>query len=128
MLENVKIKRLELLAIVKENRAQHRKIFEEAIVGYREQAIKELEVHIQEARDGKRVKRSVSIPEPIDQTREYDKAIRMLELSVDDVIELDHHGFSNLVLDDWHWKQNFIVANSTYSKTANDIIAATQNL
>jgi len=38
----------------------------------------------------------------------------MLELSVEDVIEIDDTTFNQLVLDDWNWKDNFISSNSLY--------------
>ena len=122
-MQTVKINKAELLTVVKANREQHRKIFDEAITGYRECAIKELDAMLAEAKTGKRIRRSVSLVEPVDQTREYDKAIRMLEMSVEDVIELEDHEFSNYVLDDWGWKKSFLASNRAYSKTADDIVA-----
>ena len=44
----------------------------------------------------------------------YDKSIRMLELSIDEVIEIDARTFNELVLDDWTWKQTFSTTNSSY--------------
>ena len=117
-MHTVKITKEELLSTIIKNRESHRKIFDEAIVGYREQAIKELDAMLAEAKEGKRIRRAVSLIEPIDQTREYDKAIKMLQMSVDDVIELDEHQFSQYVLDDWGWKKSFLHSNRGYSATA----------
>lgn len=123
-MNDVKVNRIELLDVVKKNRDNHRKIFEEAVVGYREQAIKELGAHLKEARAGGRIRRTVTLVQPIDQTIEYDRAIKMLEMSVDDTVTLDEHTFQCLVMDDWGWKKTFLSANAMYSKTANDTIAA----
>lgn len=114
-MNDVKVKRTELLDKLKVNREAHRGIFLDAQVGYREQAIREIEQMLQEARSGKRIRRAVSLIEPIDQTREYDRVIAMLEMSVDDVIELDEVSFRQYVLDDWSWKQQFLAVNSTYT-------------
>jgi hypothetical protein len=122
----VKVNRNELLDVVRKNREQHRKIFEEAIEGYRSAAIKELDAMLNEAKAGKRIRRTVSLVEPVDQTREYNKVIRMLEMSTEDVIELQEHEFSQYVLDDWGWKGQFLASNSAYSSTAMGLFAAEQ--
>ena len=46
-----------LLETVKANRDKHRAQFEEAQVGYRKAVIKELDKWLQEARDGKQIRR-----------------------------------------------------------------------
>ena len=51
---------------------------------------------------------------PVSYADSYTRAIRMLELSVDDVIELEQDVFNQLVLDEWNWKRNFILSNATY--------------
>jgi len=122
----VKVNRNELLDVVRKNREQHRKIFEEAIEGYRSAAIKELDAMLNEAKAGKRIRRTDSLVEPVDQTREYNKVIRMLEMSTEDVIELQEHEFSQYVLDDWGWKGQFLASNSAYSSTAMGLFAAEQ--
>ena len=123
-MQTVKIKRDELLEVVKKNRAAHRQIFEEAQGGYRKAVIKELDAMLAEARSGKRIRRTVSLVEPVDQTREYDRVIRMLEMSADDTVELQNHEFAQYVMDDWTWKRAFLASNMHYSKLANDTVAA----
>ena len=44
----------------------------------------------------------------------YKKAIRMLELSVEDIIEVQEDTFNQLVLDEWHWKHVFSTTNAMY--------------
>ena len=44
----------------------------------------------------------------------YTRAIRMLELSVEDVIEIEEHIFNQLVLDEWGWKQQFTAMSALY--------------
>ncbi len=55
---------------------------------------------------------------PIDQTKEYDRAVRMLELAVDENIELTEQQFANYVMDEWQWSQHFMAMNSLYSLRA----------
>ena len=55
---------------------------------------------------------------PIDQTKEYDRAVRMLELAVDENIELTEVQFANYVMDEWQWSQHFMAMNAMYSMRA----------
>ena len=124
-MNDVKVKKAEALEILRKNREEHRKIFLEALDGYKKQAIELLEKHIQAIKAGRVARVRVSIPEPEDYTRKYDRAIRMLEMSVDDIIELDEETFAQFVMDDWDWKRQFLSTNARYSASA---AAAAQSL
>lgn len=117
-MNNVKVNVQQLLTILKKNRDSHRKIFLEAQEGYRKLAIKELDKTLKDARDGKKFARMLSLVAPQDMTKEYDTAIGMLEMSVDKDIVITYNQYQNFVQDEWHWKENFLLSNSTYSKTA----------
>ena len=119
----VKIKKADLLKVLKENRAAHRKIFEEALVGYKKKVIELLDKKLQEARTGIRVRMVFNLIEPQDQTKDYDRAIRMLEMSIEKVIELSEQDFKAYVMDDWSWKFQFLSSNSAYSSTATAMLA-----
>lgn len=110
-------KRAVVLALM-ENRKTHRQIFEEALEGYKKEVIEQLEKHLGEVKSGKPKRTYISIPFPEDHTGDYDDAIEMLEMSVDDVIELDAETFKAFYKDDWGWKNQFLMSNSGYSRTA----------
>jgi len=107
-----------LLATVIENRAKHRDIFLDAQKGYRKQMIKELDQMLSDAKDGRKIVRSVAIPEPEDHTKDYDRIIEMLRLSVDDEIELEVQDFDRYVMDRWEWSSSFAFSNMRYTTTA----------
>lgn len=44
----------------------------------------------------------------------YTKAIRMLELSVEETIDVEENIFNQLVLDEWAWKHSFSASNASY--------------
>lgn len=113
-MNKVKVDKLELIVKVKENRNAHKKVFEKAINRYREQVICELEKSISLAKEGKRIRTQIYLPEPIDQTKEYDRALAMLEMSVNLNVELTKQDFAQLVLDDWSWKDSFTSTVSNY--------------
>lgn len=113
----INVKREELISKLNTNRDLHRKIFLEAQEGYRAQCIAELDKMLEEARDGKRIRRAIALIEPIDQTKEYDSALEMLKMSVDEVINLEEHDFRCYVLDQWAWKGQSSSSNIRYSTT-----------
>jgi hypothetical protein len=111
----IKVKKDELLGKLVANRATHWAIFLDAQTGFREVVIHELDRRLKDARAGRIINIVFAMPAPVDQTGEYDRAIRMLEMSVDDIIELDEDDFSHFVLDEWHWKQQVHATNSMYT-------------
>jgi hypothetical protein len=114
-MHSVKVKRIDLLAKIKVNRDGHRDLFLKAQEGYRLDFIAELEQHLKDARDRKKITRSLSLPEPQDHTEDYDSVIAMLEMSVEDTIELDAGSFQQYVLDKWTWKRAVDVTNMAYA-------------
>ena len=104
--------------ILKNNREEHRTIFLEAQEGYRKAVIAAFEERLADARKGKRVNTYINLVEPVDQTKEYDRAIRMLELTKDTEIELTEQQFANYVMDQWQWSRQFTTSNSLYSVRA----------
>lgn len=117
-MDTVKVKKSELLKILQRNRAEHREIFEEASDAFRIEVIKLLDQRLQDAKDGKRINLRIELVQPMDQTEEYDQAIKMCEMSVEDEISLSSDAFRNYVLDKWHWRDQFIASNSRYSGKA----------
>lgn len=113
-MQKVKVKRTELLKKVKANREGHRSLFLKAQDGYRKAVIQELDAMLQEARDGKPIRRAIKLPEPIDHTADYDRVLAMLEMSVDKEITLESHEFDQYVQDNWSWSQLASFTNMSY--------------
>lgn len=114
------LKKESLLKFLSENRSEHRAIFEEAVEGYKKKAVELLEQHIARIKKSSLERVSVSIPVPVDHTRDYDRVISMIENTEDDVIELEEHEYAQYVLDDWAWQREFLTTNSAYSSMARD--------
>ncbi len=116
-MHSVKIKRNELLEIVRQNKEKHIKEFNEAVEDFKRAVIKISEENLALANSGdlKEIAKIKSVPQkPISYESSYTRAIRMLELSVETEIELELHDFDQLVQDEWQWKQSFTTSNSTY--------------
>jgi hypothetical protein len=117
-MRNVKVNKAEVLQVIKANREKHRELFLKAQEGFRALVIEDLDQMLADARGGRVIRITISpdlTDQPVDRTADYDTAIRMLEMSVDDVVELDHRNFEELVLDKWSWSEHAFLSNSKYS-------------
>ena len=117
VMKNVKMNRLELLNIVRENAKKHLADYDEAVVDYKVLVAKLAKSNLKLANTGdlKEIAKMKKIPaEPVAYADNYSRAIRMLELSVEDTIEIEEHIFNQLVLDEWGWKQSFVAASALY--------------
>jgi hypothetical protein len=112
------VPRAELLSRLVDNRKTHRAIFDEAVEGYRREAVKQLRRHIVRIRAGGLEKVYVSLPVPEEHTGDYDAIIGLIEMAVEDNIPLTDDDYRSYVLDDWDWKRQFITSNAYYSSTA----------
>lgn len=115
-MQDVRVNRSQLLEQVKSNRDKHRDVFLKAQERYRVLVVEELDRMLADARAGKKIRRAVQLIEPEDHTHDYDRVIRMLELSVDNEIKLSQAEFAQYVMDDWAWKHQW--ANSTLNYVA----------
>lgn len=117
-MELITVEKKALLEIMRKNREVHREIFLEAQEGYRKAIIAELDQMLSEARQGRRIRRSVDLVEPQDHTKDYDRVIRMLELETGAEVKISEQDFSAYAMDDWHWKRQFLYSNRAYSLLA----------
>lgn len=116
-MRDVRINKKELLEIVRANKEKHIAEFNEAVEDYKKAAIKVATDNLALANTGDvdQIAKIRSMPtKPVSYEDSYTRAIRMLELSVEDVIEIEEHVFNQLVLDEWTWKQNFIASSAVY--------------
>ena len=116
-MRSVKVEKNELLSIVRENKKKHVKEFEESVKDYKKGAITLAKRHVELAKSGELDQISAikaMPPKPVSYEVEYERAIRMLELSVDTEIVLESDVFNQLVLDEWTWKNLFTATSALY--------------
>ena len=105
--------------LFRSNKVSHVGAFGESLADYKKAVIKICKENSELARSGDldRIRRIRTMPQaPVSYEDSYTRAIRMLELSIDDVVELDEATFNQLVLDEWTWKNSF-TTSSTFYKT-----------
>jgi hypothetical protein len=116
-MRSVKVEKNELLGIVRDNKKKHVKEFDEAVKDYKKAALKVAKEHVELAKSGEldQIAKIRAMPQrPSSYEKDYDRAIRMLELSVEDTIELEEDIFNQLVLDEWTWKNSFTASSALY--------------
>lgn len=113
-MNDVKINKTELLVKIIANRLAHETDYNEAMTAYRKKAIEKLTEMLKSAKSGGNILINTGLTQPVNQLSSYDKAIAMLEMSVDKEIELSERDFDCYVLDNWDWKAFTLMANSAY--------------
>lgn len=114
----VNVNRQELLQKLRENKAEHVKEFNEAMIAYRaklSQEYKELKKKINEASDAELSKmRIVFSNAPASHEIDYDEVIDMLSVSVDETIQLDKDSFKAFYKNEWAWTASFKTLVGSY--------------
>lgn len=108
----VRVKTSELVKILKSNRQKHVKEFDKARKEYRIALTNVLERIIKKAKAGEDVPHRIGLDKPKSYVEDYDRTIRMLELSTDKKVELTQQEFQQYVQDQWVWKRGFDFSNS----------------
>lgn len=117
-MNNIKIEKNELLTILENNRVVHAEIVKEAEEGYRKHVLKTLKSITKNISKGGKIEPFIRFTEPANHLEDYDRAIKMLKMTLDTVIELNEREFRQFVEDDWDWKENFFASNKSYSASA----------
>ena len=142
-MRDVKVKRDDLLKIIRTNREKHIVEYDEAIAGYKEMAMELISKKEAEARKSLEQRLAAvriqvediasadpedilggivtiigamqfNLPVPQNHSKDYDQVIRMLELSVDGEISIRSDEFACYVMDDWDWKTDFTNVSNSY--------------
>lgn len=109
----IRVNKADLIKKIQENKTNHVKDYNEAIVAYRQEAEKQLNEQLTELGKGS-LKIRLNLTQPVDARDEYDKILQVFQWEVDDIIELSQGEFNEYVLDE---TPNIIMAklqNSAY--------------
>lgn len=107
----------ELLGKLRQNRTDHRAIFDEAMEGFQRRVEAELGQLLEDVRAGRRRDIRAVWYVPKDHTGDYDRAVAMVEMSIGDTVTLSERDFAQYVMDDWGWQGEFL-SNTYGSRTA----------
>lgn len=119
-MKSIKVNKEDLLDKLMVNMSAHLEQYHSALKVRRENAIvifkAELEKMEEDPNYQPKMDFSIKLPKPESHYSEYQKVVTMLNMSVDEDVELDEHSFSELVLDEWHWKSGFSSILQSYRK------------
>jgi len=115
-MKTVKINRDDLLEVLINNREKHNRNVSElkadrqaAIIEWMESSIKEFATYTKEPE-------LKDFPKIGDNSSAYDRAIRMMEMSVDKEIELSESEFDQYVMDNWSFNHDLLRTATFYGK------------
>jgi hypothetical protein len=124
-MRSVKVRKDELLQLVQKNREKHIAEYQDAVKDYKTLAIQkvqdsmeQLQRRIGELKEGEvihlgHIVFNLKVPE--NHSKDYDQVIKMLQMSVDAVLEMQSDEFAMYAMDDWEWKNEFY-ATATSNK------------
>ena len=117
-MQNVKVRKNELLTKVTANRAKHIDEFKTAHEVWVEQTIAAHKQVIKNLKEIGKIGIANFGVEPTSQEDSYNTAIAMLNMSVEDEISLTLQEFKQYVMDEWNWSQSFKSITSNYTSSS----------
>lgn len=106
-MDEVEIKKDQLISVLKKNRDEHKRLYDEAVEGYKEAILKKVGEAYRDLKSGKLISMNeYSLPVPPSHVAEYEDALEMLELSVYDTVTLTKREFRQYVQDKWDWSHD----------------------
>ena len=103
-----------LLPIIIENKQKHNNIYNLAVSGYWNKAEEVLNKKLIQIKNHEKIDAYLGFNYPVSYENEYDKVIRMLQLTSDKEISLDFNQFDAFVRNEWNWKNTFLSSNTSY--------------
>jgi hypothetical protein len=110
----INVKKLDLINKIKENKQNHIKEYEKAVVAYKEAALKQL-AELTEKVNGGALNISLDLVTPVNNAENYDKIVEMFEWEVNDVVELEQKEFIEYVQDETDFAVSAKFSNTFYA-------------
>ena len=108
MPDTVFVTKKDILEILNKNLIIHVKIYDKALTAFKENYIKKLKTMLDNAKSKKgKCELVIGLMEPENHKGDYESAIKMIELSCRDEIELREDEFNRYVLNKWNWMSSF---------------------
>ena len=93
----------------------HDNFYNSALSGYWVKAEQVLTEKLQEAKNHKKLDNYLNLTFPESHSDDYVRAISMIELSENDVLQLTEQEFDSYVRNQWGWKNSFSSTNLQYT-------------
>lgn len=118
-MKTVTVRKDNLAQILIKNRTEHRDVFTAAQAKYRETLKEVLQDELAKLVDNKPVDlaKITCLIVPRNFTKDYDRAILMLDMETATTVTLDEVDFRQLVQDEWSWSHQWAVSNASYTSS-----------
>jgi hypothetical protein len=111
----MKFNRQRLIEVLTENRAKHRKEYDEAVEEYWQAVRRKLDKIMVKYKNRENVGYVVTMPRPsTSHEKDYDRVLQMLQMAVETEVSLSEKDFARYILDDWEWKDDFNTTKGSY--------------
>jgi hypothetical protein len=121
-MDTINVNKAKLLITLKDNRDEHAMIYTEAKEQYALDLIAATEARLEAVKAAYRndepidkMNKPINLPVPEVHTEDFDTAIKMLEWSLADEVELSQHEFTQYVENKWRWAQTFALNTASYA-------------
>jgi len=115
-MKNVRIKKDELIAVIKTNRENHANDYKDAYRKFLTIGSQLLHDRYQEfVNQNKGLTLNFSIAAPLNYLHQYDRILEMLAMETESTVTLDQTEFRQYVQDDWAWKDSYNSSKSGYA-------------
>ena len=109
----IQVEKSDLIAKIKENKENHIKEYDKAVVAYKEEAERQLMTEVARVQEGA-LDAKLNLITPIDNTENYDSILEMFEWEVKDVVELQQDEFKEYVQDKTDFAVRAQMSNTAY--------------
>jgi len=109
----INVKKDELIAKIKENKENHIKEYDKAVVAYKKEAELQLMKEVARVQEGA-LDVKLDLITPINNADNYDKIIEMFEWEVAEVVELQQDEFKEYVQDEFDFAVTARMSNMMY--------------
>jgi hypothetical protein len=113
-MNEVKVSTKDLMSVITNNRTNHLNKLNVAVAKWREDVacVLRKNLDIVERNSSEKMDRTPDRPES--HIGDYDRALKMLAMSVDQSVTLTSEQFQCFVEDEWNWKRSWRLSNSKY--------------
>jgi Sec7-like guanine-nucleotide exchange factor len=115
-MEKVKVKKSDLIDVLKTNRDIHQKAFDEALAGYKIAVEKELKSKLKDLKTGKDFNLYINLQKPVSYVKQYNDVIGMLEISTEEDVHITMEEYLKYYKNEWEWQATWQLSNAFYSQ------------
>jgi hypothetical protein len=109
----INVKKVDLITKIKENKENHIKEYEKAVVAYKQEALRQLRTQLEKVEEGA-LDAELDLITPVNNADNYDKILEMFEWEVAEIVELQQDEFREYVQDETDFAVTARMSNMMY--------------